>query len=311
VANGICQCGTPCDKLRLGLCNTCYHKQRPRIPCTACGKPTGYVIGRSATSKRPMCQPCRQEIETKTCCTKCDRPSQARSLCRTHYSAWQRSQPGHDRKRYDRKVEINCELCGSPKLVNAQHADVQRFCSLSCAAKGSENAAARQYRERVERGHYLRYEPKPKSAKPHRGNPNPIPNPVRAFKSGQCRICSTWYVTLYLDATCSAECQEAKRRIDKQMGKDKRRAVKRKAFVANVYKRKVFESDGYRCHLCGKLCDKTKTVPHHKAPTVDHVIPLAAGGTHEPSNCRTAHFICNSRKSYLGGGEQFALDLTG
>jgi len=91
------------------------------------------------------------------------------------------------------------------------------------------------------------------------------------------------------------------------MNKEKRRAVKRNAFVAKVYRKKVFELDGYRCHLCNKMCDKTKAVPHPRAPTVDHVIPLAAGGTHEPSNCRTACFMCNSVKGDRGGGEQLAL----
>lgn len=91
--------------------------------------------------------------------------------------------------------------------------------------------------------------------------------------------------------------------------RQRRRAREHNAYVKPVDRKQVFALDGYVCHLCGKGCDKTKTVPHHQAPTVDHVIPLAAGGTHEPANCRTAHFICNARKSNGGGGEQFALDL--
>lgn len=37
-------------------------------------------------------------------------------------------------------------------------------------------------------------------------------------------------------------------------------------------------------------------MPDRLAPTLDHIIPLAAGGTHEPSNCQCAHFSCNSAK---------------
>lgn len=79
------------------------------------------------------------------------------------------------------------------------------------------------------------------------------------------------------------------------------------AFVEEVPPYKVFEADGYRCHLCGKKTDPTKSVPHLRAPTIDHVVPLSKGGLHERANCRTACFSCNSAKQDRGGGEQFAL----
>jgi len=41
-------------------------------------------------------------------------------------------------------------------------------------------------------------------------------------------------------------------------------------------------------------------VPHPLAPTIDHVVPLAAGGLHEPANVQLAHFLCNARKSDRG-----------
>jgi 5-methylcytosine-specific restriction endonuclease McrA len=37
-------------------------------------------------------------------------------------------------------------------------------------------------------------------------------------------------------------------------------------------------------------------VPDRLAPTIDHIVPLARGGTHEPSNVQSAHFICNALK---------------
>lgn len=69
----------------------------------------------------------------------------------------------------------------------------------------------------------------------------------------------------------------------------------------------MYIRDGYRCHLCNRKTDPTKRVPHPRAPTLDHVIPLSCGGTHEPLNCRTACYICNTRKGAGGGGEQFIL----
>jgi 5-methylcytosine-specific restriction endonuclease McrA len=32
------------------------------------------------------------------------------------------------------------------------------------------------------------------------------------------------------------------------------------------------------------------------SPTIDHILPLARGGTHEPSNVQAAHFGCNAAK---------------
>lgn len=88
---------------------------------------------------------------------------------------------------------------------------------------------------------------------------------------------------------------------------NRRRARKKDAFVEEVIRIEVFIADGYRCHLCGCKTDPTKSVPHRRAPTVDHIIPLSKGGMHERSNCRTACFSCNCRKQDRGGGEQLLL----
>jgi hypothetical protein len=40
---------------------------------------------------------------------------------------------------------------------------------------------------------------------------------------------------------------------------------------------------------------------------MDHVIPLAKGGTHEPANVRCAHFLCNALKGDGAMGEQMLL----
>lgn len=50
----------------------------------------------------------------------------------------------------------------------------------------------------------------------------------------------------------------------------------------------------------------TKAVPHPKAPTIDHIVPLADGGDDVRSNVQLAHFICNSMKG-TGGTQQLML----
>lgn len=127
--------------------------------------------------------------------------------------------------------------------------------------------------------------------------------------NGKCRVCDTWFTSEHSDITCSKTCQTMHKREVRRDLEQRRRARKRNAFVANVYRLRVFEADGYRCHICHRKTDATKAVPHPRAPTLDHVIPLAKGGTHEPMNCRTACFQCNATKSDRGGGEQFALAI--
>jgi 5-methylcytosine-specific restriction endonuclease McrA len=48
-------------------------------------------------------------------------------------------------------------------------------------------------------------------------------------------------------------------------------------------------------------------VPHRRAPTVDHIVPLANGGHDVRVNVQLAHFGCNSRKSARERPEQMLL----
>jgi len=51
----------------------------------------------------------------------------------------------------------------------------------------------------------------------------------------------------------------------------------------------------------------TKVVPHPKAPTIDHIVPLAQGGDDTRDNVQLAHFECNWRKRDAGESEQLRL----
>ena len=68
----------------------------------------------------------------------------------------------------------------------------------------------------------------------------------------------------------------------------------------------IADRDRRRCQLCGKRVAMTKSVPHPKAPTIDHVVPRACGGDDTKANVQLAHFLCNSIKS-ARGTQQLAL----
>lgn len=50
------------------------------------------------------------------------------------------------------------------------------------------------------------------------------------------------------------------------------------------------------CGLCGQLMDAALRWPHPQSKSIDHILPLAAGGTHEASNLQWAHLRCNVSK---------------
>lgn len=143
----------------------------------------------------------------------------------------------------------------------------------------------------------------------------------------QCRLCLAWYLnrrnSVFCCATCAFKakrvnslhflCQECgsevhathhadkrrsfcSRRCSRQWHRALRRALERGGRTgARVYRMQIYERDGWRCGLCGWPVLKAATVPHPLSPTLDHVLPLASGGLHDPDNVQCAHFSCNSR----------------
>lgn len=56
----------------------------------------------------------------------------------------------------------------------------------------------------------------------------------------------------------------------------------------------IYRRDGWRCRYCGKSLRSAK--PHQR--TLDHVVPVARGGTHASRNLRMACKPCNDRKQH-------------
>jgi hypothetical protein len=58
----------------------------------------------------------------------------------------------------------------------------------------------------------------------------------------------------------------------------------------------IYKRDGWRCQLCDGKVDRRLKFPHPRSPSIDHVIPIACGGTDEAANVQLAHFRCNVSK---------------
>lgn len=141
----------------------------------------------------------------------------------------------------------------------------QRCCSISCA-------------NRIRRG----------LLKPERR---------RVWVAGWCPSCGDAFVSAHVQSRyCSPVCEK---RESRRVRRDRKRA----AHVERVYRRRVYERDGWICRLCLDPVDRDAVVPAGLAPTLDHILPLGAQGRHEYANVQCAHFICNSRKGARGDAQ--------
>ncbi|WP_363319959.1 HNH endonuclease [Nocardiopsis exhalans] len=122
--------------------------------------------------------------------------------------------------------------------------------------------------------------------------------------AGSCRRCGAAFLAPAatkenLPAFCSTACQ-------RKLGKLRRR-VRSREVQSEPYKlTEIAERDRGLCQLCGEGVAMNLAVPHPKAPTVDHIIPLSQGGDDLRANVQLAHFLCNSRKG-AKGSQQLAL----
>lgn len=67
--------------------------------------------------------------------------------------------------------------------------------------------------------------------------------------------------------------------------------------VSDARRVAIYERDGWKCWICGDRVDPADDpVSGREYPTLDHVIPRSAGGTHEDGNLRCAHRSCNSSR---------------
>lgn len=95
---------------------------------------------------------------------------------------------------------------------------------------------------------------------------------------------------------CSRACgdKECKRRLAAR----RRARMSGASIIEFVNPTAVFERDGWRCYLCRCNTPRELQGSQHRpnAPSMDHVIPVAAGGEHSYANLRCACRACNSAK---------------
>lgn len=93
---------------------------------------------------------------------------------------------------------------------------------------------------------------------------------------------------------CSSACNSRAHHLKRGNG---RIGIGRRREIERAY---IIQRDRGICHLCGKLCRPNEI-------TLDHLIPLADGGTHSSDNLSVACLSCNTRKGARAANDQLLL----
>lgn len=80
----------------------------------------------------------------------------------------------------------------------------------------------------------------------------------------------------------------------------KAKEVAKRRRVSPTQRKTVLERDGYKCRICGiskqYLDDKVPGLGEYLRLEIDHIVPIAQGGTSDESNLQCLCWRCNSLK---------------
>lgn len=248
----------------------------------------------------------------------------------------ERRKAGIARPQMPAKPRKACRRAGCPNVVKSnQH----NYCTRRCAGadareckrafcgKSADVRAGLRVARFFHAWDAQRYKQQKRKRRP------PCQNCGKEINVGSSRFCSyacvkNWRGTRHCDV-CGADvpnsnsfskcrCQTCKERLRKEANrKEKNRCGRNHRQRARhhgvsympVPVKAVYERDGYRCQICRRRCLKLAMFSkadgriHPRSPTIDHIVPMACGGNHEPSNLQTACHACNSAKGARAAGQ--------
>ncbi|SNY19367.1 HNH endonuclease [Orenia metallireducens] len=121
----------------------------------------------------------------------------------------------------------------------------------------------------------------------------------------KCRECGTEFEMRSLRSKyCSTKCMNKAHYREKEL-KKRKKLHKNGRINYNISLDKLIKRDNRICQLCGELIDEEDYckdgngyfIVGNNYPSIDHIVPVAKGGTHTWDNVQLAHHYCNSLKS--------------
>lgn len=237
--------------------------------------------------RRVICEECTTEFETKSaiarfCSQQCARDFQVRTFdvittckgCGDRFTPWHRS--------------------GSQNARGYR----QEYCGAACIGLAYESALkdARLKLIRLLASRSTCFE----CGKPFIGRSLYCsdacwPSTRVIVKPRPCIICETVFAP---DSNVSTICSNRCRKEMKRSRRHARRASYHCSTADRISPSRLFERDGWMCQSCGCDLDPALRGQHvPEAPSVDHVIPLARGGTHSWGNVVAVCLACNWAKN--------------
>lgn len=136
----------------------------------------------------------------------------------------------------------------------------------------------------------------------------------------KCYECNKEFTTTSDAKYCSTKCMKRANDYRKSLRKRKR-AMTNGDVDWSISLAKLIKKETNVCHICGEKCDSNDYIINengafiagNRHPSIDHVMPIAKGGTHTWDNVRLAHRQCNSIKSdnayYEDGNNQITMAI--
>lgn len=196
----------------------------------------------------------------------------------------------------DGKAEVRCRACG--ETFAAPFQPIRKHGRLTCPVCKERQKAKEEKTRRIERETEIIERMMAAVRKNIEAAKKKAEDEDKRLHC--CPICGK---PVFRSLCCSDECR---RTYSNRTHEQNRRAKMKNALVdRDIQLAELFRRDGGVCYLCGGKCDFsdcTITEDGHfivgdSYPSIDHVMPLAAGGEHSWTNVRLAHHRCNTLKS--------------
>ena len=190
----------------------------------------------------------------------------------------------------DGHVDLKCKKCG--------HIHTHRWHSIRLkGATVCPNCQKIEQQEREAEAERKREEQRINAERKKRGE-QAIKLLKHAKRIHRCPVCGT--ITdkkAYCSQKCCAKANEARKDANR------RKKIKNALIDKDISLEKLYKRDNGICSICGGKCDWSDHqyrgryfIVGKTYPSIDHVIPLAKGGTHSWDNVKLAHLSCNSAK---------------
>lgn len=126
-----------------------------------------------------------------------------------------------------------------------------------------------------------------------------------------CKDCNAPFVQRKCGGRPEARCQQCRiiaatalRAKFRRIQKARDRALRKSGMADAIDPIKVFERDGWRCHICGVKTKKALRGTYEPlAPEIEHIVSLAEGGSHTWGNVACSCRRCNSAKGSASFGQ--------